>query len=75
MFEVVAIYDLLEERRINDVTVNFFIFFIIYGIVSDILALRFCATLLFFLHFDVTCDPPSKRCETPLGKEGSRIIL
>ena len=56
MFEVVAIYDLLEERRINDVTVNFFIFFIIYGIVSDILALRFCATLLFFLHFDVTCD-------------------
>ena len=53
---MVAIFDLLEERRINDVSLINFSFLWVLIVASDILALRLCATLLSSQYFDVTCD-------------------
>ena len=43
-FWLVLTYDLLEDRRIDDVNI------------SDTLGCASCATFLFLPHFDVLCD-------------------
>ena len=49
-FWLVLTYDLLEDRRIDDVTIRTFFN------ISDTLGCASCATFLFLPHFDVICD-------------------
>ena len=59
-FWLVLTYDLLEDRRIDDVIINTFFYVIIKTFsvchISDTLSCASCATFLFLPHFDVICE-------------------
>ena len=54
---LVLTYDLLEDRRIDDVIIKKFFFNSLCGKnIGDTLGCASCATFLFISHFDVICD-------------------
>ena len=64
-FWLVLTYDLLEDRRIDDVIIKTFLNSLLYKtnrfqvavcLFSDTLSCALCATFLFLPHFNVICD-------------------